>query len=363
MLISRRVLLAFCGALLGFPKQSRSADIPHVQVGAIRWDAWYGDDDSGVRRNVETTLSPKQYQSRAPFFAQVNSDHSLQINGNKQEIMDKEIDLAHNAGLAFWAYCFYEQSSPLMNAWKLHQNSSKKGLMNWCMIISNSKFLTHILDFELSSVLGMLREKNYQHVLSGRPLIFLLDDFSDPADIGHSLSRFRSAAMQAGVKNPYIALMTGDPKQCLPRFGQIGADAMSAYSLSQPSSTASFAELDQRVHDRWAEMVKIDVPAIPLAMTGLDRRPRIERPVPWEAARQKPGVGLDHYYLEGTPRAIAEEIRSMVDWARQHPELCPSQCAMIYSWDECDEGGSTLIPTLGRGDEIIKAVGSVLHNS
>src|SRR5262245_55401845 len=78
-------------------------------------------------------------------------------------------------------------------------------------------------------------------------------------------------------------------------------------------------------------------------MTGWDRRPRIERPMPWEHA-QKPGLGIDRYYDTATPAAIARHAASALAWLGRHRAQAPAQTAVIYAWDEDDEGG-WLIPT------------------
>jgi hypothetical protein len=40
-------------------------------------------------------------------------------------------------------------------------------------------------------------------------------------------------------------------------------------------------------------------------------------------------------------------MRAAVDFILDHPKSCPANALLIYSWNECDEGGG-LIPT--RGD-------------
>ena len=72
--------------------------VPRIAVGAIRWDAWHGEASS-VGEVVEGTLGPKRYHNRLPFFAKVISDDQVEIRGDTQEVMDREIAYAHEAGL------------------------------------------------------------------------------------------------------------------------------------------------------------------------------------------------------------------------------------------------------------------------
>ena len=70
-------------------------------VGAIRWDAWTG---GSITSQVEKTLSPKKYHHRLPWFAEINDDGTVNINGNSPDIMKQEIDYAKRAGLDYWAF-------------------------------------------------------------------------------------------------------------------------------------------------------------------------------------------------------------------------------------------------------------------
>ena len=81
-------------------------------------------------------------------------------------------------------------------------------------------------------------------------------------------------------------------------------------------------------------------------MAGWDRRPRVEHPVPWEAAWQKPNVGLDKYYVSPTPTELAGHLGEAFDWIGARAAQCPAQTVIIYAWNEHDEGG-WLCPTLG----------------
>jgi len=93
-------------------------------------------------------------------------------------------------------------------------------------------------------------------------------------------------------------------------------------------------------------------------MTGWDRRPRVERPVPWEKW-QKPGVGVEKFYRAPTPRELATHVRKAVHWLGANRSHAKAQIALIYAWNENDEGG-WLVPTISEGTARIDAVGKAL---
>ena len=77
-------------------------------VGAIRWDAWYGAD--GPVLAVEKSLGPPKYHWRLPWFATVTGEATVKINGDRPEIMAREIEWAATAGLDYWAFVDYGDS-------------------------------------------------------------------------------------------------------------------------------------------------------------------------------------------------------------------------------------------------------------
>jgi hypothetical protein len=93
-------------------------------------------------------------------------------------------------------------------------------------------------------------------------------------------------------------------------------------------------------------------------MSGWDRRPRVEHPVPWEKY-QKPGAGIEKYYQAPQPDELASHLQHALDWTRGHPKSTSANAILIYAWNENDEGG-WLVPTLSEGDARLLAIKRVL---
>ncbi len=70
-------------------------------VGAIRWDAWYGE--GSATKAVEASLGQPKYHFRLPWFARVVGGDKVSINGDSQAIVEQEIAYAAKAGLNYWA--------------------------------------------------------------------------------------------------------------------------------------------------------------------------------------------------------------------------------------------------------------------
>jgi hypothetical protein len=230
--------------------------------------------------------------------------------------------------------------------------------MKWCFLFSSpAVFIAAITD----DTAKLLKQENYKTVLGNRPLVYVLNDQGDVEKLINDVASFRLLCSKAHLGNPYIVVMSG-AKNKVDSILDVG-DAIADYQFSPAAHAGEYSLLAAAVEERWNALARTNRNVIPTAMTGMDRRPRIEHPVSWEAASQKPFIGMDNYYIAGKPEEIAAHIRDMIIWIRTRPYICPAQAGLIYSWNEHDEGGSTLNPTLSAGNAILRAVGHVLRGT
>ena len=96
-------------------------------VGAIRWDAWYGE--GSPVSEVERRSGPKKYHFRLPFFAQVISPGEVSINGDSQAVIEQEISYAADAGLDYWAFVdYWDQGNLGIALCRYRETPDKKGI-------------------------------------------------------------------------------------------------------------------------------------------------------------------------------------------------------------------------------------------
>ena len=63
--------------------------------------------------------------------------------------------------------------------------------------------------------------------------------------------------------------------------------------------------------------------------------------------------------MDATPEEFTRHIQRGIDFVRTHPKECEAQSLLVYSWDECDEGGG-ILPTHGDpGGAYLRALKSV----
>nr|WP_294525620.1 hypothetical protein [uncultured Rhodopila sp.] len=285
--------------------------------------------------------------------------------------MDREIEAAARAGLKFWAFVWYDPNSSLRAAWNLYQSSSLRDQINWCGIVSlaswnsapsdQSRWQTNVQQWA-----EYMSAPNYQRVGSdgrspGRPLLFLLWDqrqfegfFENLDNLGRSLDLLRERVTAAGGDAPYIVILRGT--EGAPILSRIGADAIGGYvPRFRQVPAGRYADLDQQARAYWAALEATGKPIVPIAIVGWDTRPRQEHPGPFSHV-QVP----ERYYAMSTPAELSGHMRAAVGFIRRNESACPSKVLLIYSWNECDEGGG-LIPTLGdpTGSYLV-AISSIL---
>lgn len=323
--------------------RARAADANNAKperplLGAIRWDAWSGGK---VTAEVERSLSPKKHHFRLPFYAKVLSDEKVEIHGGTQQVMDREIAYAADAGIDYWAFLIYPEASEMTVALKIYLASKEKSRIRFATI------LHHQLEGKKEDwpafqarIVGLWREPTYQTVLGGRPLVYMFHTSLKETEAWRFKS-LREAAKAAGLKDPYLVYMGFNPQGDWATARALGFDALSAYALPGEGSFAGLAaRAEKKNENTWRD---VKAPAIPLVTTGWDKRPRMDHPVSWE---------MDHDYHRtrtytetATPEEIAAHAARTLEWTKKNPDACPAQTVIVYAWNENDEGG-WLAPTL-----------------
>lgn len=303
---------------------------PRPSVGAIRWDAWSGGD---VTAQVERSLAPAKYQHRLPWFAQVKGDGQVRIDGNRFEVMEREIAFAADAGLDYWAFLTYPEESSMSDGLKLYLKSKSRNRINFCLILHNTIGVSaEIWPAERARTVALLKEPGYQRVLDNRPLIFYF--VQSKADDGERFKELRAAIKDAGL-NPYYVFMGWNPAKDFQTQQPRGFEAISAYTMGGAMPT--FAELAAGAEKRWQAAAENRIPSIPLVTTGWEKNPRIDNPVSWEIGhgyhKQKVFPSLP------TPEELKAHLQNALAFAAAHPDLTPANSIIIYAWNEHDEGG------------------------
>lgn len=323
-------------------------------VGAIRWDAWHGKKGLPGQA-VETSLGPQRWHFRLPFFATVVSDHEVRIDGASQAVVEREIGYARKAGLDYWAFVAYEPEDAMSLGLKFYLSSPHKHDIHFCLTVEAGRLRAMI-----QRIVRAMGDESYQKVLQDRPLLYLGFVRNETiTTLKEALDTLKAEARKSGAGNPYIVIMDFRPERGRQLADDLGCDAISAYATNGGGSGAPYADLARYTELFWKRCKETGVPVVPIVMSGWDRRPRVEHPVPWEKY-QKPGAGIEQYYQAATPRELAAHLGNALNWVAQNPDAARAKAVIIYAWNENDEGG-WLVPTLSEGAARLDAIQAVLQ--
>lgn len=357
----KRISVIFCAALL----QLVSPRAAEPVVGAIRWDAW--QEGGSIQKAVEKTLGPAHWHHRLPFFAKVTGSNSVSIPGGTQEIMDQEITCAADAGIAYWAFCIYDEASAMSRGLQLYLASPLKHRINFALNLQGGHIAGHSekWDAEVARFVNYFKDPSYQKIAGNRPLVFLFNPvkptprFPDAAAVKAAFNQLRSAATNAGAGNPYIVFQGWNAARDFKTMQDYGLDALGAYAVWSGSTNGTpYAKLAARAHAFWEEGKATGAEVVPTVSTGWDNRPRHENPTSWDS-------GSTTYTLPPTPTELTAHVADALDWTRSNRfTAARANTVLIYGWNENDEGG-WLVPTLGAdgapNEERIAALKKVLR--
>ena len=278
-------VLLWVGVSLGAHAQELSTEAGHrvgasrPVVGAIRWDAWYGE--GSPVSEVEKTLGPKKYHHRLPFFAQVISPSEVSINGDAQAVIEQEITFAADAGLDYWAFVDYWDQGNLGIALRRYREAHDKKGIRYCLI-EEGRRLDRVGTPGWPRLVAHFQDPNYLQVLGRRPLLFVygLPETLSRADF-ESLSQQTTAA---GLEKPYTVLMGWNPRADAVAMDKLGFNAVSAYAAGAGYEWEQwpYERLTEHVRTAYWEVCRRErLETITFATVGWDPRPRVEHPTPW----------------------------------------------------------------------------------
>ncbi|MDD4891593.1 MAG: glycoside hydrolase family 99-like domain-containing protein [Phycisphaerae bacterium] len=330
-----------------------------MTIGAYYFDGWSGqrtlagDVKEPWAKNAPTHLTKRlveEFPEREPVWG---------WRDDSPEIMERQIDLAADHGLAFFAFCWYWRDDerainkqaikddPLHTSMELFLKAKNNRRLKFCLLVANHQG-ARIRGSENWKQAGefwmpYLKHPQYQTV-GGKPLIIV---FSPGGGDKDGFAQVQASARAAGLPGVAIAGCGGGAPE-------VGCTHGTHYNVV-PGYTAgseqhAYAELAAANKVAWGGSRQ--QPYMPIVTAGWDKRP-------WEGP-----MGLNQgegwYYPDRTPEKFAAQLRDAVAWMDKHPEQTTAErIVLIYAWNEFGEGGY-LAPTKGDPDgKYLKALRSV----
>jgi hypothetical protein len=334
---------------------------PQPMIGAYYFDGWAGKNGSANDPNEPWAANAPTHVTRRMVEEFPDREPVWGWRDDSLEIMERQIDLAADHGLAFFAFCWYWHDDGLaINKRGIGEDSLNKGLelflkaknnhrMKFCLLVANHA------GFEIKGtehwkeagefLMPYLGHKQYLTV-EGKPLVII---FNSGGGDKAGFAAMRETARKAGLPGLAIAANgSGSPES--------GFNYRTHYAIAPGYDAGSarhgYEELVSANKAQWRGSPSLQ-PYIPIATSGFDKRP-------WEGPaglNQKAGW----YFTDRTPEQFAEFLRDAIAWMDTHPSQTTAERIMlIYAWNEFGEGGY-IAPTRGDPDgQYLEALKSVV---
>ena len=352
--IAALVLMAGASACAAAEAPAASAaPKPRALVGAYYFDGWAGKnkdaDTAAWAKDAPTHLTKRmldEFADREPVWG---------WRDDAPDAMRRQIDLAADHGLAFFAFCWYWhddpsdiRTDPKHTGLELFLKAPNNGRMSFCLLVANHA------GFEIkgeaawrkAADLWMPYLAHPRHVrLGGRSLLII---FSPGGGDKAGFEYLQQAARRAGLPGVAIAA-------CGPAATDMGYTHSTRYNVvpgwEKGLQEHKYQESVDAHKASWRGSP--EQPHIPCLSAGWDRRP-------WEPADPAKGPCC-WYYPDRTPEQFAEGLRDAIAWTEKHPRQATAEKAVIiYAWNEFGEGGY-MAPTKGDPQgEYLKALRSVV---
>jgi len=302
---------------------------------------------------------------------------------DSQQLVDKTIVQAADAGVNFFAFDWYDiamSTSPtdrtLNEALDFYMTSSQRKRLSFCLTyIDQPPFIpaTGTLSAQhwsqlITTWLTYMKQPDYVRV-NGKPLFIVFSPerfdkiFGGVAGVRAALDELRARARADGLPGVSIAIAaTVVPKSNPARVATLNAegyDLATGYNYhslgdEQYGVPAPYSNLVTENMNTWNQVSsRVNAPYIPVVTSGFDLR--------YSSRSNEKSTAI--IYGGRTPHRFACFAVQARHWIDTHPhQTTQEHIVMIYAWNELAEGGA-IIPTRQDGYAYANAVREVFGSA
>lgn len=316
-------------------------------IGAYYFDGWGGrnaladDPTQPWAKDAPTHLTLRmveEFPEREPVWG---------WRADSLEIMERQIDLAADHGIAFFAFCWYWHDNgqainkqairedPKHVCLELFLKARNSRRMKFCLLVANHEGfeIKGAANWKAAGEFWLPYLTHEQHLtVGGKPLLLIFNSRGGDRD---GFAAMQESARKAGLPGLAIAGCGGEVLDASYTH-QSRYNVVPGWEIGLEEHT--YAELAAANKAAWRGSAA--QPGMPVVTAGWDRRP-------WENPMD-PKQKVCWYHPDRTPEQFAASLRDAVVWIDQHPDQTTAErIVLVYAWNEFGEGGH-IAPT--RGD-------------
>lgn len=320
-----------------------------VHIGAYYFDGW-----TGGTSHIREALN--RFPERKPVWGSFVT--------STPELMKEQIDLAADAGLDFFSFCWYfdrknnSDELAMNNALKLYLRSSNRSRLQFYLMIANHKGFyigPENWDEIKKYWIQAIKEPGYLTV-NGKPLLVffeyrkMLENFGSKQALRQALMNLKDEVKKEGVKGLTfgVCVWPGAPLQ---EAVDCGFDLITGYNYHESGLTGILTPVRQMAdaeYTVWEGLKNTRLPYIPVSTLNWDLRPWSD-----SADREKRLVGYGE-------QSVMHSVGSLKKWLLQNSGFVTKEkIGILYAWNEYGEGG-WLTPSLPMKDSLLNGVKQIL---
>jgi hypothetical protein len=306
-------------------------------VGAYYFDGW-----TGAYANHITKKLVDSFSVREPKWGWLTSS---------QKIVNEQIIEASNAGLSFFSFCWYLNSSkkpnkePLNNALNYFRHSPIRDKLKFCIMVANHQgYEIEKNDWNIVSKdwLVLFLDKAYLKVDDKPLLIFfslssLITKFGSCENVKIAFDSLRYSAVKLGLKGVSFAICTNSASITnIEQAANCGFDIFTGYNYHSAGYNKSQQKIpidsliiaERRVWDSFTNLKKKSY--IPVSTLNWDPRP-------WSNATNN--YDKAPFYIGFSPESVYRSVKSCINWMKANETITTKEkIAILYAWNENGEG-------------------------
>ena len=326
-----------------------------VLTGAIRWDAWFGapaaPHEGIIGRATTEALTPAKFHYRLPFFAKIESNGSVVVNGDSAAVMAQENKFATEHGIDYYAFCTYpigcaDYSPPdsacvgaqcCADNYKLSYAlqrylASPEPKPRFSLILQAHSWYPGVnsgsnetLAQEADRYASYFALPSYQKVAGKRPLVFLLGGSSAVPHLPEALDLLRQRSTAAGLGEPFFFMMQNAPtvatlRQLVNHSAALGVHGLSQYNLVGNRTQAGFPYAENMRFEQgwWRDAAATGMSVVVPVSAGWDSRPRQESVMPWGDTGNKrclDELGHECWLADPSMSELTEQTKAALEFA------------------------------------------------
>lgn len=319
-----------------------------IMLGAYYFDGW-----AGLTQHLSPELA-SNFPERKPIWGWVTS---------KQDVLEEQIDLAANAGLSFFSFCWYFTSveefkaNPRNRALYFYLKAKNREKLKFNLLVANhDNYIVGPQNWNYLCKYWIDLFKNPQYVrVNGAPLLTfistnsLIKSFGSGAKVNAALKELRAMAKENGLNGVTVAICQYPDPKISQLVAECGFDIATGYNYHESGyqknqQVVPIDSLQSGSLNIWNALKRSPLPLIPAITANWDPRP-------WPVQYKNPVI-----YTGYSAKSVSASIQAVRKFMDNNPtEITHERVALIYAWNEYGEG-AWLTPSSPLKDALLTGV-------